>query len=459
MKLKNCRIVLGAFASFNERRAAAFLSKYIRIVTGHIPEKVTDDVPAATGEIIVGRTSRPGDASSLRSGGTAWAHVAYMKDGSLYLSGLGLPPAEEPPYNTAYRLMDDGCIGTVLAAYAFVEKALGCDFLNEAYTEYPSDPEIDIPDGFGWEFTSSRLLSLRPENRKGPLLVSLPSGSELNWNMSGSIIKTEHGKLIVIDGGHPGAAEQLVGCIEALWDGEGRPEVSLWLFTHLHNDHYGAILRLLSEPALRDRISVKKFCHHLLSPAFYASEGREKPGATTLEACEALTHFDSYYPGCEVKMLGKGDVLDTDGISFEVLRVPSEADSKLMNYNDTSVVLMMTACGQRWLLLADAEFVASRDLLSLPAGKLRADVVEVGHHGCGNVSKHVYEAAGASASVWHTGPRFLYSESGEGLGTHNTGVVRTRAWLRELGLGTENEHIIIDDLFETPLPMKIIRKD
>jgi len=456
MKLKDCKIVTGGNASFNELRAAAFISKYIRIVTGSVPERVTDAAPATPGEIIVGRTSRPGDAASRRSRDAVWAHAAYFRDGSLYLTGLGLPPAVEPPYNTAYRLTDDGCTGTVLAAYSFVEKVLHCDFLNEAYTGLPFDPDAELPEDYSLEFTSDKLLSLRPKLKKGPLFMSLPSGSELNWNMSGSIIKTAEGKLIVIDGGHPGVAEQLVSCIEELWDGDGKPEISLWLFTHLHNDHYGAVLRILKEQPLRDRITVRKFCHHLLSPAFYASEGREKPGDTTLEAREALCSFACYFPECEVKVTEKGDIFEVDGISFEVLRVPSADDMKLMNYNDSSVVYMMTACGQRWLLLADAEFVASRDLLSLPAEKLRADVVQVGHHGCGNVSKHVYEAAGASASLWHTGPRFLYSESGEGLCSHNTGVIRTRAWLRELGLKTINEHIVIDDIFETALPMEII---
>ena len=106
-------------------------------------------------------------------------------------------------------------------------------------------------------------------------------------------------------------------------------------------------------------------------------------------------------------------------------------------------------------IFGDAEWVASGELLALSRDRLKADVVQVGHHGCGNVSKEVYREIGARAAVWHVSERFFHSESGEALNSHNTGVIRTRAWLRELGIRTENEYVLSDHIFLTKLPMEI----
>ncbi len=455
-RIDSCRIVIGSGASYNERRAAAIISKYVRIVTGKNIGTVTDDLPPRPPEIIVGRTSRPADPSGERSRDRVWERVSFTDGGSLYLTGLGLPPEEEPPYNTAYRLIDDGCVGTVMAAYSFVEKVLGCDFLNEAYIPFPFDPDVSIPDGWRDDLTLDRILDEVPDDTEGPLFCALGAGSDIMNNRLGSVIKTRGGKLIVIDAGRGGDAEHLLKIIEKLWDGkDGRPVISLWLFSHLHTDHYGAISEIASRPEMRERLRVERFCHRLLPAEFYTSISREKLSPHAIRALDIMTHFDRYFEGCRVTQVSRGDLFEVDGISFEVIRTPDIVKGALMNTNDSSVVYRMTAEGQTWMLLGDAEWVASGELLALSRDRLKADVVQVGHHGCGNVSKEVYREIGARAAVWHVSERFFHSESGEALNSHNTGVIRTRAWLRELGIRTENEYVLSDHIFLTKLPMEI----
>ena len=82
-------------------------------------------------------------------------------------------------------------------------------------------------------------------------------------------------------------------------------------------------------------------------------------------------------------------------------------------------------------------------------------MVQVGHHGCGNVSKACYEAIGAKAYFFQISDRFWYSERGEGLNTHNTGVIRTRAWLMELGAKRENIYRNSNGILAFPLPFPI----
>ncbi len=454
IKIKDTRIVIGRNATFNERRAAAWISKYIRIATGCAVPTVNDETAAVKNEIIVGRTARPFDCEYGRHAGGAWEYKLFEKDGSFYLSGLGLAPEKEPPFTSSYRIPEDGCMGTVIASYRFAEKILGCDFLNEAFTDYPMNPELAIPDGFYFDYTRERLLHTLPEVTEGPLVCCLNVGCRLDWNMSGSVLKTASGKLIVIDGGHPEDAEHLVEVIEKLADGK-KPVISAWLFSHLHGDHYGAIVSICKNPELASRLEVENFYHHLLSEAYYTTTPREKASADIPDSRRTLLEFDKYFRGCRVHSVNAGDVITVDDFSFEVIRVPSEDRRDDMDYNDTSVVYRMDTPSQSWMWLGDAEWVANNEMLELPEEKLKADVVQVGHHGCGNVDKEIYRRIGAKAAIWHTGPRFLYSERGEGLNTHNTGVIRTRYWLRELGVKPENDYTVMDDLLTVKLPLEI----
>ena len=50
------------------------------------------------------------------------------------------------------------------------------------------------------------------------------------------------------------------------------------------------------------------------------------------------------------------------------------------------------------------------------------------------VSGECYRAIGAKTYLWQAGHKFWYSDRGDGLGTHNTGVIHTRACLDAMGI-------------------------
>ena len=124
--------------------------------------------------------------------------------------------------------------------------------------------------------------------------------------------------------------------------------------------------------------------------------------------------------------------------------------------HDSSVVYKMTYDGkQTMMLLGDAEWVCSNDLTQNCAGKLKSDIVQVGHHGCGNVSAECYELIDADAYIWPIGEEFWYSDCGEGLNTHNTGVIKSRAYMMRKNPNMKNVYVVMDDIMSTPLPMTI----
>ena len=124
-------------------------------------------------------------------------------------------------------------------------------------------------------------------------------------------------------------------------------------------------------------------------------------------------------------------------------------------WNDTSVVYRLDCQNLSVLFLGDSEYVASGELEALDPALLRADIVQVGHHGCGNVSKEIYRRIGAKIGIFQLSNHYWYSDFGEGLGTHNTGVTRTIAYLRTLGMPAERLLTDLDGIVSLPLSIGI----
>ena len=122
-KITEYRIVTSEHPSTNEQRAASFICRNIKLVCGKKVAMVKDTVPPTALEIVVGKTNREAlDGVELeRSRTGVWEYVIFKKGDRIYVTGLGCPPDVEPEYNTAYRKLDDGSIGTVMAANHFVE--------------------------------------------------------------------------------------------------------------------------------------------------------------------------------------------------------------------------------------------------------------------------------------------------------------------------------------------------
>ena len=455
-KITDYRIVISEAASTNELRAASFLRENIKLVCGKKLEIVRDSSKPTPLEIVVGKTARE-EADGMdfvRSRTGVWEYVMRSCGERLYLTGLGCPPETPPPYTSAYRKLDDGAVGTVLAAYHFVEDILHYDFVYSVYDEFPETPELEMPRDYSYSFTREHFRRQRPIPMEGTAMYFLQCAERLDWNIQCVIFRTKEGKLVVIDGGHPEETERFLASLETLSGGK-KPHVHAWLFSHLHGDHFGVYETLCRNEELRSRVQVDHFYCNLMTEDFYATQSCE-PRRDLLPIRELLVNSEQTV-GAKVHVVHAGDVIEVDELHFEVLHAPQEEFASKMNMNDSSVVykLTHTDSGQTILFLGDAEWVCNNDLVENCADKLKSDVVQVGHHGCGNVSRRCYELIDADAYIWPTGQRFWYSESGEALNSHNTGVIRTRFYIRELGAKPENIYVNIDNILSTPLPFPI----
>lgn len=451
-KIVEYRIVIGQRAGATEKRAAAFLQQQMKLICGQKLPLVTDALPPQELEILVGQTNREqlDQVDFGRSGEKRWEYVLIMVGKRFYITGLGVSPAPAP-YLSAYADYDDGHAGTAHGVYAFVEKVLGYNFMFAAYGDFTEKPELEMPEHFELFHTSQHLKTQLPEKMEGAALYVIPRSGQLDWQMTCMIIKTASDKLIVVDGGRHAEAERVLGILEYLSGGK-KPIVSAWLFSHMHDDHFQVYADICRNPELASRVTVEHFYCHLLSEEFYTTTAAEI--VPDHGAIRTLLLGSEQTLGAKVHTVQRGDVIRVDEIAFEVLHIPVEEHPERMNMNDTSVVYKMNYDNkQTMMLLGDAEYICSNDLVASVPEKLKCDVVQVGHHGCGNVSEECYRLMNAKYYIWQISPRFWYSDGGNGLGSRSTGVERTIMYIGEAGGKPEYQFRDSEGILSFSLPI------
>ncbi len=259
--------------------------------------------------------------------------------------------------------------------------------------------------------------------------------------MMSYVLKTREGNLIVIDGGNREEADNLQETLVRL--GGPDPVVDLWLLTHPHKDHVDALFEIFSR---ENPPKVKRIYSSFLPYEFYkAYDFPDLNGAITKKKFQA---FQEAHPDICFSF-EKGQVLTAGSAKVHVLRVPDERFT--MNaVNNSSVVFRLDVEGQRILFLGDLGEEAGDDVLaSVPKEELRADFVQMAHHGQNGVKKSFYEAVAPKACLWNT-PLWLWdNDAGKGFNTGPFRTVEVRRWMEELGI---TRHFITKD-GEQALPL------
>jgi glyoxylase-like metal-dependent hydrolase (beta-lactamase superfamily II) len=236
------------------------------------------------------------------------------------------------------------------------------------------------------------------------------------------VMLTRHGKVVVIDGGTAGDAAYLKGFVAALGN-----EVEAWFITHAHDDHFGALSRLLAET---NAPRIKALYGSLPSLEWVEAHGYgaqdAKPYAEFLEALRRA--------GLAIQELQVGTQLQVDGVRFETLGVRNE-EITVNAINNSSLVLRVSDKGKSILFLGDLGVEGGRKLLQSPCGKrLHADYVQMAHHGQNGVEEAVYQAVRPRYCLWPT-PQWLWdNDSGKGRNSGPWKTLEVRAWMDRLDI-------------------------
>lgn len=241
------------------------------------------------------------------------------------------------------------------------------------------------------------------------------------YQMMGYVVRTDGGKVIVIDGGGFFQSSELYKVLELV----GK-NVDMWFLTHSHNDHYGAIIELFKE---HNDITVGAFFESPIT----SDEVKKNMSEAELKQVD---EWDECKKELNIPLhnMSLNEEFYVDNVKIEVLGIDNP-DILVNNSNNQSAVLKFTDGDFSIVFLADLGIEGGEKLVRVAGDKLKCTAVQMAHHGQGGVDKAVYEFIEAKYAFWPT-PKWLWDNTpylgGEpGKGHFVTHI--TAGWMKELG--------------------------
>ena len=200
------------------------------------------------------------------------------------------------------------------------------------------------------------------------------------------VLRLSDGRFIVMDGGRelPPDAERIMECLRDGAEGE-KPVIAAWIMTHPHSDHFHCFFPFME--LYREDVVIEKFLLNFPE----ADDLEQYPGLVKKNQLESgWTKNENMLRlweiiddlGAEVYMPHTGQIYHIGDAVLEILASMDDTIHRSDNVNATSIVIRMELGGQVILWAADASFEAAR-LAERYGDYLRADILQVPHHGFG----------------------------------------------------------------------------
>lgn len=254
-----------------------------------------------------------------------------------------------------------------------------------------------------------------------------------NVQMMSYVVQTKEGKLLVIDGGNKVDAEHLMELLVNL--NGSKPTVDLWILTHPHSDHIDALVEILYGSK---SIHIDKICDHFLTEEFYEPYEPQSVCGASLRKYNLWKekHPEKFFT------LTKDQKIKVGSVEITILYVPDGSITGNAS-NNSSVLFRLDTEEHRILFTGDLGAEAGDYVLShVHHEELRAEYVQMAHHGQNGVRRRFYEAVGASVCLWNT-PDWLWENDGrDGHGTGPYKTLEVRKWMEELKV---QKHYITKD--------------
>lgn len=260
------------------------------------------------------------------------------------------------------------------------------------------------------------------------LTMLAPATSSQNMSY---LLQTQYGSIIVIDGGLREDADHLIETIQAKG---GR--VAAWLITHPHSDHIGALTEILNREPIP--VQIDNIYYSFLERDTYAhGEHMGRMG----DYDNLVAAFGKVAPEKLHGSLSKGQKIQVDDVTINVLNLPYRSLSN--TFNNSSIAYRLDVGGKRILFLGDMGWDAGQNLLERAgSGELKADVVQMAHHGQDGVEEGIYRIINPEICLWPT-PGWLWDNVKNGqAGAGPWKTLTVRSWMNNLGV---NRNICVKD--------------
>lgn len=283
----------------------------------------------------------------------------------------------------------------------------------------PASSGVNIQQSAPMPGTTIQTTTLTSGSGVGELWMLASTSGAQNLSI---VIKSPHGKLIVIDGGWEADADKLSSLI--LQQGG---KVDAWLITHPHEDHVGALYAILNDGARKIKID-KIYCS-LATPDWYRQVSPTGAGI----ADQLLNAFTKLPVGTVTNNIGRGTEINIDDVNIRVLN--NRGVYTYNGVNNSSMVYKIRVSGQSILILGDLAYDGGKDLIkTCTAAELKSDIVQMAHHGQQGVDQDAYALIAPTTCLWPS-PAWLWNnDNGGGVGSGSWGTLTTRAWMDALGV-------------------------
>ena len=227
---------------------------------------------------------------------------------------------------------------------------------------------------------------------------------EWKWQAPGMsyIICTENGKFIVVDGGeHEEDGKRLIAHLKELCP-NATPIVDLWIVTHPHLDHYGALLAISRNEELLKQIKISKLCYQLPETPILPSNNTSYQWEHD-QMMELTRNL-----GVSVEIPHTGDVCNIDGISIRFFFTPEDCMERIKNVNELSLIFRVTGKKKSVMFTGDSYERTTRLVAFRFWDDLKSDYCQLAHHGLDGGSAEFYARVDADTvliPVSHAGER------------------------------------------------------
>ena len=225
---------------------------------------------------------------------------------------------------------------------------------------------------------NNQIKSKSPDQKEEWKITQYPS--ETNGQIMFYTIVAPDGRLAVIDGGYTYEYTYVRDILQALGG-----KVNSWILTHPHPDHMGAFIEIYRDP---DGVEIDHIYTIDLDYDEYKQKAQPWDEFQIFETFSTLTKDTD-----NVTYLHEGDQLEIVGLQMKVYSAYDDYILERSNdlANDGSLMFKLSGHENTMLFCSDVGVRISDYLIERYSSELKADYIQMGHHGNGGLSDDFYK--------------------------------------------------------------------